>query len=372
MHILQISKLYPPYVGGVETVVKQYSQYLKNQGHQVTVLTAQSHPSLRTSREVINGVTVIRCSSLINIYSMPFSFSLFYHFIKIIRKIDIIHVHEPYPLGTLLGIVASPFKKVVVTWHSDIVRQKWSKAFLGFFQSLLCSRAAIITVTSPKMVESSCILRRKKLSCEVLPLSIPLDEYNVPVARLSFLMPLPYVLFLGRLSHYKGIPYFLDAISQTEDLGGVAFVIAGSGELSDYVTCRIKDFTNTRVIFFNRAVSDEEKKDLLAHCLFFVFPSTMRNEAFGIIQLEAMAYGKPVINTNLPTGVPWVSVHGETGLTVPPCDSKSLAKAIRCLVVDDDLRGRLGKAARNRVKSAFFDETVLPGLLRIYERLQGE
>ena len=112
-------------------------------------------------------------------------------------------------------------------------------------------------------------------------------------------------------------------------------------------------------------LSDEDLKSAFADCDIFVLPSVANSEAFGIVQQEAMVYGKPVINTALPTGVPHVSLDGVTGLTVPPGDADALAAALQRLADDPDLRARFGKAAAARVRTEYRFETIMDKILEV-------
>jgi rhamnosyl/mannosyltransferase len=144
----------------------------------------------------------------------------------------------------------------------------------------------------------------------------------------------------------------------------IYIVIVGEGELSQYILKKAYSHKNVKLL--NRFVNEEEKKYLLNKCKFLVFPSTLPSEAFGIIQIEAMAYGKPVINTNLPTGVPWVSLHNISGLTVKPNDKYELANAIKKLYYDDIIYKRLSTGALDRFNNYFTKEKTDNALIDLY------
>ncbi|MCM8833251.1 MAG: glycosyltransferase, partial [Candidatus Omnitrophica bacterium] len=315
--ILQVTKLYAPELGGIETVVKQFSEFLSN-FDEVVVLCVHKNFNFRTTVEKINNVTVYRCTSLGTYMSMPLSISFFWHLFRLAKKADIIHFHEPFPLGSIGSLLIPKSKRIFVYWHSDIIRQKTFKKIAEFFQKKLCKIAEIIMTSSMRMVEFSPILRKFREKIKIVPLSIKKEDYLISITEDKLgsdltNLPSDYVLFLGRLSYYKGIDVLLNAIEIVDKR--IPFVIAGEGELSKEIKESLKK-ANGRIYFINRKLSEEEKKYLLKNSKFLVFPSTFPSEAFGIVQLEAMVYGKPVINTNLPTGVPWVSLHGESGLTV--------------------------------------------------------
>ncbi|MDK2814621.1 MAG: hypothetical protein PWP18_534 [Thermoanaerobacter sp.] len=361
--ILQVNKMYYPDIGGVETIVKQYSEYLK-QFDEVVVLCIHRNFSVRTTVEKINGITVYRCASFGTYMSMPVSLAFFWHLFRLSKKANIIHFHEPFPLGSIGSLLIPNSKRIFVTWHSDIIRQKILKKFIEFFQKRLCQKAEKIIATSERMIKFSSILKKFKEKIVIIPLSLNKEDYinsftesnlNSDLSNL----PTNYVLFLGRLSYYKGLDVLLDAISIVNE--NIPFVIAGDGELAGSVNEKIKK-SNKEIYFINRKMSEEEKKYLIKHSKFLVFPSTLPSEAFGLVQLEAMVYGKPVINTNLPTGVPWVSLHNVSGLTVEPSDAFQLARAIEKLYFDEELYKRLSKGALDRFNK-YFDSKVTNELL---------
>ncbi|QZT36390.1 glycosyltransferase [Halosquirtibacter xylanolyticus] len=359
--VLQVNKYYSPDIGGVETVVKQYSEFLHENKFEVCILCVNKDFTLKTKIEVIDGINVVRCASLGTYFSMPISFIFYYYYIKLALRSSLIHFHEPFPLASvtslfsLIGLFRK--KKIIVTWHSDIIKQKILKGFVEFFQSLLLRRADVITTTSPNMIKFSKLLQDYSYKVKVLPLSIEVKD--------TITEDDSYILYLGRLSYYKGIDILLKAYDKS--VTSLKLVIVGDGESSivDLVNEYREQFPD-KIIFKNFFVTEEEKWEMIKNCSFFVFPSVQPSEAFGIIQLEAMICSKPVINTNLPTGVPFVSLDKITGITVEPNNVDELSKAIDKLSFDIDYRIKLGNNACERVKTVFSDHIVLDSLLKIY------
>ncbi len=347
--ILEVNKFYYPVIGGVETVVKQYAELL-SKNEKVIVLCAKNYFSLFSNTKIINNIKVIRCSSFGTFFSMPLSIEFIIRFIYLSRKARIIHIHEPFPLSSVASIFLPQRSKIFITWHSDIIRQKYLKLIVEFFQKLLCKKAEMIFATSKPLKFKSPLLKIFQNKVKVLPLYIDPKKYlNVHIDNsLSKLFPKNYVLLFGRLSYYKGLSFFLKSICKIYD---IPFLIVGDGEDK----FKVLEFQKNRpnVLFINRHVSDIEKKDLIKNCKFLVLPSVYESEAFGIIQIEAMIYSKPVINTNLNTGVPWVSRHNVSGLTVPVNNTKKLSKAITLLYYDKILYNRLSRGAYNRSLKLF-------------------
>ena len=145
-------------------------------------------------------------------------------------------------------------------------------------------------------------------------------------------------------------------------------LIIGSGPLEKKLSAKIEKLkTNAKITILDH-VSTEELANFYHSCDIFVLPSIAKTEAFGIVQLEAMAAGKPVINTDLPTGVPWVSIDGETGLTVPPKNPNALAKAINKLLKNPSLMAKYGRNARMRVQKYFTQSKMIKSINNIYNK----
>lgn len=364
--VLQVSKLYSPWIGGVERVVQDIAEGLKDKVD-MEVLVCQ--PRGWGTKEVVNGVTVTRATSLGIYWGMPISFTFPFLLAWKSRKADIIHFHLPFPLADLSYLLMGSRKpQVVVTYHSDIVRQKKLMWLYRPFLRWFLARAYRILVTSSNLLESSRYLSPYKAKCVVVPLSIDLNEFGHPAHKEFDLGISPndrIVLFVGRLSYYKGLEYLIEAMQEVE----AKLLIVGEGELRRELEEKARVLKVDHKIVFLGKVSEEELKYCYQICDVFVLPSVEPSEAFGIVQMEAMAYGKPVVNTNLPTGVPYVSVDGETGFTVPPRDSKALAEALNKILNDKELAAKFSKNALTRVRERFSREKMLEKIYSIYKNL---
>lgn len=361
MKILLVNKFYSPTIGGVESVVRQHAQFLGDEGHQITVLCCSDRRSMRTRFEEQDGVRVIRCASFGTYFSMPIS-PVFIVWLWILSfKSKLVFFHLPFPIATLSALTL-PFRRpFIVFWHSDIVQQKRLKPIVQFFQHCLCRRAESILTTSPQLVEFSDVISSYKEKLKVVPLSVPDSAPLAPEKKPSTLplMPESYGLFLGRLCYYKGVDVILEALDLLANKGvSLPVVLVGDGPLKGTIAQALKEKRLNHVVYIDRHVDEDEKNWLLMNASYLLFPSTEPSEAFGIIQLEAMSYGVPVINTDLPTGVPWVSEHENTGLTVPVRDPYSLAKAMERLAGDETERKVMGQRALQRVSDMFSDSTV--------------
>lgn len=368
LRVLEVNKAYYPHVGGIETLVKQYSEELGQfEGVEVKTLVCRGERG-RTVREEVNGVDVTRAGSLGTYFSCPLSFSFIKRFREMAKWADVVHINVPFPLADAALLLSGFRGKVVVSWHSDIVKQK---KLLKLYRPLLLSllkRADIILTATQGHVDGSDWLPRFREKCMILPYGITVEDY-LSVERKPVLTEkltdksAVKVFFTGRLVYYKGIDVLLKAFRLVE---GCELFIAGTGELEQQLKDYAAEHGLAEKVHFLGFLPDEELKQAYADCDIFVLPSVVKSEAFGIVQLEAMVYGKPVINTLLPSGVPHVSLHKKTGFTVRPGDPAMLAKAINALASRPDWRERLGKAGAERVMADFSEENVIR---RLYEIL---
>ena len=367
LRVLEVNKAYYPHIGGIETVIRQYAEELgRTGGFDVKVLVCRDDRG-DMRREKINGVDVTRCGSLGTYFSCPLSMQFIRKFREMAAKADVVHIHVPFPLADA-ALLFSGFKgKVVVSWHSDVVKQKKLMRLYKPFMHRLLERADRILVATEGHIIGSEYLPGYWDKCVVVPYGIVPEDYRKTV-RDGFLEEKccyensVKVLFSGRLVYYKGIDVLIEAF---RDVKGCELFISGAGELEAELKARVKHSEIEDRVHFLGFLPQKELRRAFADCDIFVLPSVERSEAFGIVQLEAMVYGKPVINTDLPSGVPYVSVHGETGLTVPPSDPDSLAAAINCLASDRKLRETFGRNAAERVAEQFNEKNIIKELYRI-------
>ena len=332
--------------------MRQYAEELPELGAQVDVLVCRDDRG-KTVYDDVNGVKVIRAGSLGTYFSCPLSLSFISRFRKMAKNADVVHINVPFPLADAALLLSGYKGRVAVSWHSDIVKQKKLMIFYKPFMDYLLKRADVIFTATKGHIDGSAYLPKYRGKCRIMPYGIKPTEY-LSVKRTPFLTEKlsdsssVKVFFTGRLVYYKS---------------------AGTGELEDSLKNYAKRRGLENKVHFLGFLPDEQLKQAYADCDIFVLPSVARSEAFGIVQLEAMIYGKPVINTQLPSGVPHVSIHGKTGLTVPPSDPMALAAAVNRLAADKELREKLGKNASERVKSRFDEDVVIR---RLYRLLSGE
>jgi rhamnosyl/mannosyltransferase len=367
MHVLHVGKYYPPYRGGIETVVEQLCRGLAGRGIEITALV--SNDSAVTVDETIDGVRVLRLGRTAELNSQPLNLRL----VPMLRRMrfDAVHFHTPNPVGALALLAAQRAEPIVVTHHSDIVRQRLLGAPATIAQSLLYRRAAALIAATPKHIEHSAVLRRFESRCRVIHFPIDALPYVNAPSVWDEQLPLawqsePLVLFVGRLVYYKGLDVLLDALRLTER---ARLAIVGVGPLSTRLMEQVGRLGIAERVKFLGAVPEDRLRSLYKCARLLVLPSTAPSEAFGMVQLEAMAAGRPVISTDLKSGVPYVNRHGETGLIVPPSDAQALAVAMKTLLENEPHALALGQAAQRRVLAEFHVDKVVDAHVELYASL---
>ena len=368
MRILHVGKFYPPVRGGMETVLAALCEGTA-QRWQVRAVVAQE--GARTTRERLSGVEVVRVGTLARALSVSLSPGLARELWR--ERVACVVLHEPNPPAAMLLALRRPSPRLIVWHHSDIVRPAWANATYGRVQRVLYRRADCVIVAAPPMAHSvqvAGVARR----IEVVPYGIALEPLltaeapvNGHLAGALARLPSPRVLFVGRLVYYKGLAVLLEAMAA----GGASLVIAGEGPLEGALRARVAALGLASRVAFLTGLPDEGIRQLYRACDVFVLPSTERTEAFGLVQVEAMASGLPVVSTDLPTGVPWVNEHGVTGLVVPPADAAALAGGLGRLLGDPALRATLGQAGRRRAVERFAQRRMVDRFVEIMESVAG-
>lgn len=366
--ILEVNKAYFPHTGGIETLVKQYSEELgKYKNIEVHTLVCRDGRG-KTYSEKINGVNLTRAGSFGTYFSCPLSVSFLKLFRKMSANVDIVHVHVPFPLADLALLLSEYSGKVIVSWHSDVVKQKKLLMLYKPLMNYLLNRADCILVATEGHINGSEFLPEYHRKCRILPYGITPENY-MNIKKIPFLTEKATnpdsvkVFFTGRLVYYKGVDVLINAFRMVKN--NCELFIAGTGSLESELKEKVRKYGISDRVHFLGFLPEKQLKQAYADCDIFVLPSVERSEAFGIVQLEAMIYGKPVINTNLPSGVPCVSVHEKTGITVTPYNTRELAQAINILRKNKSLREKLGKNAQQRVLDYFNEKNIIRDLYKI-------
>jgi rhamnosyl/mannosyltransferase len=322
-----------------------------------------------TTAGAVDGVQVTRVGRLAEIAATSVSSELVRHLRE--TPADIVHLHHPNPMGFLAYLLSGHTGKLVVTYHSDIIRQKVLNIPFQAILRRVLDRASAILVASPNYIDSSPVLRAYRGKCRVIPFGIPLDDYRIPHPALIKEARERYgprfVLTVGRLVYYKGFSYLIDAMRQ---VSGAKAVLVGTGPLRTELEREARDRGVLDKIVFAGEV--EDLVPLYHAAELFVLPSVARSEAFGIVQMEALACGLPVVNTSIDSGVPFVSLDGVTGLTVNPRDAESLARAIQYVLDRPGEQSRFRLQAYLRARSHFDVRDMTAKTLAVYRQIAGQ
>lgn len=371
MKILHVYKDYfPPVVGGVEKHIAQVCNHFKHR-HEVEVLVCNRGPLTRV--ENIDGVRVVKVGQLGRIQAAPIapSFPLWLRRIKP----DIFHYHMPNPTCEFSHLLARPKGVVVVTYHSDIIRQEFLLKIYGPALRKFLDLADAIMPTSSVYADQSPFLRDYKDKCEVVPLGVDTGRFEEArsrlgseIARLRGAFGPEFILFVGKLRYYKGLQFLIEAMPDID----APLVIIGTGPMEGDLKALASNYGVSDKLRFVGEVSEDDLAAFYHACSLFVLPSIFRSEAYGLVQLEAHACGKAVVSTRLGTGVEFVNMDGKTGLVVPPADSSALAAAINELLARPERREQMGEFARRRAQSEFDLKRMFADIEAVYEKVLAE
>ena len=375
MKIVQTNKAYYPKIGGIEKTIADLSEgFAEKFGEEVNVLTCSEIIRVGTVEKVINKVKVKYIPTYGFFSSLPISPGYF----KALTKYsgDILHIHEPFPLADISMLLYPKLKKnfsrIVVSWHSDIIRQKWA---LSIYKKYLFEFLGIvdkIIVSNSNLVKNSDFLPFFKDKIEVIPTGVNLgwvdsgQDSDALSKRITMSNKGTIVLFVGRLVYYKGLEYLVDAINLVPDS---SLIIIGSGQLKDKLINQINKLNLSSRIKIIPEVDDKTLHSYYKACDIFVLPSVEKSETYGLVQIEAMACGKPVICTELGTGTSFINQNEKTGLVVPPRNIEQLAEAINKLIKNIELRKHLGNQAKERAFGELTAEKMVEKTYKVYQDL---
>ncbi len=365
MKVLHVYRTcYPETKGGVEQVIRFIASGTKILGVETKILTLSGSD---IAPYFCEGTEITPVKKSIEIASNGFSLKLITKFKKLSQWADIIHYHYPWPSGDLLSLFGTN-KPNIVTYHSDIVRQKLLKTLYKPLEHYFFNNANMIVATSPQYAQTSANLQKYQDKVKIIPLAVDESTYPNPssdnINKWRNEVGEEFFLFVGVLRYYKGLDYLLEAAK----INGLPVVIAGDGperaKLEAYVAEH--KLTNVKLVGF---VSEEDKVALHLLSKAFVFPSHLRSEAFGISLVEAQMYNKPIISCDIGTGSSYVNINGDTGLSVQPAASQSFSDAMLKIENDAELRTTFGINARKRFEQEFTAERYAQSYTKLYREL---
>jgi glycosyltransferase involved in cell wall biosynthesis len=367
LKVLEIYKDYWPVIGGIEHAVRELAVGLRRDYRVATAVLA-TNTGRRSWRGEIDGVPVWKVGRIATVARAPVAPGL----LAALRRLrpDVADLHFPYPFGELAYLLAGRGRRLVVTYHSDIVRQQALLRLYRPFLRRLLERADRIVASSPNYAASSPFLQDFGDKVVVIPYGIDVDRFSGAdpgdVADVRRRYGEPLILFVGQYRYYKGIEYLVAAMPQVDPRARLLLVGAGiEGAVGERVgALGVAD----RVHFAGETPNAALPKYHHAASI-LCLPASHRSEAFGIAQLEGMAAGLPVVTTEVGTGTSYVTRDGVTGLVVPPRDPAALAAAINRLLADEPLRRRMGAAARRRADGEFTLARMLERRFELYRSL---
>jgi rhamnosyl/mannosyltransferase len=367
MRVLQTLKYYDPCHGGTESVVKNIVEgiSLSNSAANFTVYSNNHFSNFKKINLKHDRLNIIKEPTPFFLRSQPLNFR-YKNLKKLILEHDVIHHHYPFPnleLSLLRNLDLLKGKKLVITWHANIKNSRWSwiEKFYNRLIEKLLERADYIVVTSPQLLEASEILKKYLSKIKIIPLSFD-PKYFTRESKIYPENRCFELLFVGKLRKYKGVEYLIKAIQTLN----VKLTIVGIGEEMENLKELVKLLNIPGKVNFIIDASDENLSDIYLSSDLFILPSINEAEAFGVVQLEAMANGLPVINTKLDSGVPFVSLNNYTGITVEPRNSESIKLSIEKIVKDKKLYESFSFNALERSK-LFTRKKMSEAYLGIYE-----
>ncbi len=367
LKVLHVYRTYfPDSQGGLEEVIRQICLNTGSHGVESCVfsLSINPEPAVMKREESI----LYRFHRTFEVASCGVSLSSFSGFKALTKLADIIHYHFPWPFADMLHLACGVKKPSVITYHSDIVRQKFLLHLYRPLMRRFLNSVNVIVPTSHNYFVTSEELERYAEKVKVIPIGLDNDSYpEVSEDLLRICRECHgegFFLFIGVLRYYKGLHILLDAIKGTS----IRCLIAGSGPVENELKERAVSL-GLRNVHFAGHVSDDEKVALLTLCRAVVFPSHLRSEAFGVTLLEGAMYSKPLISTEIGTGTSYINQHGETGFVVTPSDPVSLRQAILKFQNNPELAQQMGRAARNRYEQEFTGELMGKRYAQLYKNI---
>lgn len=350
--------------GGVEMFIRHLTHATSRQGCENVVLSL-SRDGASSVQEA--DYQLVHAKEDYNLASTGISLSSFKAFKKLAKTADIIHYHFPWPFMDLVHFATRANKPTVVTYHSDIVRQKVLKFLYSPLQYAFLNSVDAIVATSPNYLESSTVLAKFREKSSAVPIGLEETMYPAPEAdKVSELRERygRFFLFIGVLRYYKGLEFLLQAMEGKD----WPLLIVGAGPLEQELM-QIAAERELHNVHFIGQVTEQQKVNLLEACYAVVFPSHLRSEAFGISLLEAAMFGKPMVCSEIGTGTSFINQNGVSGLVVPPRDALSMRLAMEQLWNSPALAFRYGQAARERYLEVFTSHSMGEAYVKIYSKL---
>jgi len=364
LHLYKTSM--PESIGGTERFIDQLARSCQNYDVETEVLSLANQSS--NGPISFNGYKKYLAKHNFDIASNSFSFDCFSIFKELAMKADVIHYHFPWPFMDIVHLASKLAKPSLVTYHSDIFRQRFLMPIYRPLRDIFLTDINHIVATSPNYFASSKVLQKYRHKVSVIPIGLDRFTYPTPSAeKLSYWskrLNSKFFLFVGVLRYYKGLHILIEAAKGAD----YPVVIVGSGPMEKDLKKQAEKL-GLQNIYFLGHLPDEDKTALLVLCFAVVFPSNVRSEAFGIFLLEGAMHGKPMISCEIETGTSFINVSNETGLVVPPNDSAAFQNAMQYLWDFPQKASEMGRAAESRYWQYFTADSMADTYFDLYEGL---
>lgn len=361
MRILNLTKFYHPYRGGIETVCKNITDSNIEAGLTSDVLCANT--VFKNEIDEVNGAKVYRSARILSAKSTSICPYMPSQLRKLIPEYDLIHVHFPDPMTALSLFLTKPNIPFIVHWHNDIIKQQNLMAFYGPLQRWCLENAKSIIVTTQTYFENSQDLLPFKDKVKIIPIGIPSDE---PPKERS-LSEIKNILTVGRLAYYKGIDVLIETAKLLPD--NYHFRVVGDGELKELLQSKIEENNLSHKVRLVGQKVGQELRDEFSKSDLFCFPSKLKAESFGVVLIEAMTHSLPIVACNIPgSGVPWVTQHEVTGLNVSPQNPQDLADALTKVLENPTLYKIYSQNSYRRFQEVFKLNQMMDKIWKVYRK----
>jgi glycosyltransferase involved in cell wall biosynthesis len=376
MRILELGKFYPPEKGGIETLLRQLSEGFAERGAVVDCVVARGRTFkgsfFETGDSVHRGVHIHRLRTICELFRT--SFAPGYLWSSRRWPADVIHSHFPNPVADLGCLLAPRTTPIVLGWHCDIcIPQQYLIQFYTPMLRALLRRVDRIVVATPNHLEFSDWLPEFRQKVVVIPYGIDLERFQLSEEQMGRVAELRKIaggrailLNVGRLVGYKGQRHAIEAL---REVANAELWLVGSGPLESELRRLAGEIGVADRVRFFVDVGDTDLPLYFKACDVFVFPSTTPAEGFGLVQVEAMACGKPLVASNIRSGVTYVCSDGDNGLVVPVGDSAALAATLNRILSTPELARRMGEVGRARAFSEFSSPVMIQGFMNLFRSL---
>ena len=365
-NILHVGKYYPPHMGGIEIYLQSL---VRHQTQSCSVKVIVANDGIRTVHECTKGAELIRLCCMGSIKSMPLCPTLPWHIGR--AQADIVHMHMPNPAAAFAYLVSGCRIPLVLTHHSDTIGRENIRRLSEPFVQEAMRRASRIIVTSARYADTSAELESHRNKIDVIPYGIDPSKFEetepITVNNIQRNYGPRIVLAIGRLVPFKGFEILIRAMQKVRG----NLLLIGEGPLRKHLEGVARECGISGRVFFMGKIDNAQIANYLSAADVFSMPSISRAESFGIVQLEAMAAGVPVVNTSIDSGVPDISLDGITGMTVPPGDARAVAHALTTLLADREKRLRLGEAGKVRVREEFSEARMSISTMQVYDEIMS-